>query len=371
MTRDPKGIKILLSIYLFNLFSPLAFSQNWSSFLEKIYPWASPSGYESIVIGPIKSFLPPHWPIKTDNLGSLIIVSRQADLLIASPVDELGYFVSGITADGFVRLDRAVNPPFRFFDNHLMGQGVFIWTKKGPIKGIVAQPAVHILSRERREELERGVTLDDLYVDVGAKSESEVKAKGIQILDAVSRERVLVNLASKRLAGLALADKLFPSLLLSTVLSLKDEKKIEKAAWAWVAQSRVSARGVKGNQSLGILNLKNLLDINRVIILAGWPEDETSGQPKLEAGPVLILPEAKPSPLAESFISLASLEKINLQILMAKESPLLRPFQGKSLEGIILGVPIRDVATAAETVSLTDVASLTKLFFLWLERRLQ
>lgn len=371
MGRNQKWIRSFLIIFFFFLFPLLAFSQNWPSLLEKIYPWASPSGYEFIVIEPIKSFLPSYWPIKIDNLGSLIVVGKEADLLIASSVDEFGYFVSGFTSDGFVRLDRAVNPPYRLFDNQLMGYGVLIWTKKGPIKGVVAQPAVHILSRERREEIERGVTLDDLYVDVGARSESELRAKGIQILDAVSRERALIKLASHRLTGLSLADKLFPSLLLEAILALKEDRKMEKAVWAWVAQSKVNARGVKGNQSLGFLNIKNNLKINKAILLAGWPEDETSGQPKLDAGPVLILPYSKPSSLAESIINLAQAEKINLQILLAKESPLLRPFVGENLEGIILGVPIRDMATAAETVSLADVASLTKLFSLWLERRLQ
>ncbi|MCX7975248.1 MAG: hypothetical protein N3B16_12255, partial [Candidatus Aminicenantes bacterium] len=357
MVAKRAGINSLIVGLFFSLWPSQIFCQDWRALLEKIYPLASPSGYEHMVISQIKSSLPPDWPSEIDNLGSLIVLKGKADFLVAAPVDEIGYFVSGITKDGFLRLDRAVSAPHRFIDNYLMGQGVTIWTKKGPVQGLVAHPAVHLLSRERRDQLDKGVSLDDLFVDVGAKSEEEVKAKGIQMLDAVTRERILTKLASKRLAGPSLSEKLFPTLLVSTILKMKNERKFKDLALAWVAQSRVNARGVKGNQSLGFLNIRNCWRIKKSIILAGWPENETSGQAKLGLGPVLVSSEPKPSALAEAFINIASAEKIALQILMGKESPLLRPFQGEDSEGIILGVAVRDMAIPAEAVSLADVDS--------------
>lgn len=362
----------LIGILIFLLLIEATYGQDWPNILEKIYPLSSPSGYEHRLINEIKSFFPSSWLTQIDNLGSLIVFSgEKLDYLIASPVDEIGYFVSGLTTDGFIRIDRALNPPYRLYDNHLMGQGIIVWTKKGPIKGIVAQPAVHILTRERREQLEKGINLDDIYIDVGARSKAEVKAKGIQILDAVTRERKLTFLGSKRLSGLALNDKLFPSLLISTLSKIQDFKKARGLAFAWVAQSRVNARGAKGAQSLGLLNIKNRLRPNKVIILTGWPADEAGDGAKLGQGPVLCFTEIKPSGLAESFIKLASVEKIELQVLSSQESSLLRPFQSEGLEAIILGVPIRDVFTPAETVSLPEVNNLFKLINFWVERRHQ
>jgi len=368
--RGKNLIRFFIVVLIFSGFSSLALAQEWVKILERIYPLGSPPGYEHRLINEIKSFLDSRWLIQTDNLGSLIALSgEKIDYLMASPVDEIGYFVSGLTADGFIRIDRAINPPYRLFDNHLMGRAVIIWTKKGPVQGIVAQPAVHILTREKREQLEKGVTLDDIFIDIGVRSEAEVRARGVEMLDAVTRERKLTFLGSRRLCGLALADKLFPSLLISAALKVQALKKTDGLSLAWVAQTRVNARGVKGAQSLGLVNLKNRLEPKRTIILTGWPADEAGGEPKLGHGPLLAIGESRPSALAESFIRLASAEKINLQILPGRESPLLRPFQGQGNEAIILGVAIRDVATPAEAVSLDDINSLLKLINLWLERR--
>lgn len=372
MKGRKKLTQLLVVSFVFLLLIRLSYGEDWRNVLEKIYPLGSPSGYEHGVINEIKSFISSGWSIQTDNLGSLIVFSGEnIDCLIASPVDEFGYFVSGLTADGFIRIDRAINPPYRLFDNHLMGHGIIIWTKKGPIRGIVAQPAVHILSRERREQLEKGVSLDDIYIDVGARSEAEVKAKGIQILDAVTRERKLTFLGSRRLSGLALNDKLFPSLLISAISKIRDPKKTGGLAFAWVAQTKVNARGAKGAQSLGLLNIKNRFEPKKAIILTGWPADESGDGAKFGQGPVIGLSESKPSALADSLIKLASAEKIDLQVLLGKESSLLRPFQSEGVEAIILGVTFRDVLTPAEAVSLTDIDNLIKLITLWIERRVQ
>jgi len=370
--RGKNLICFFIVVLIFSGFSGFARAQDWIKILEKIYPLGSPSGYEHRLINEIKSFLDSRWLIQTDNLGSLIVLSgEKVDYLLASPVDEIGYFVSGLTADGFIRIDRAINPPYRLFENHLMGHAVIIWTKEGPIQGIVAQPAVHILTREKREQLEKGVTLDDIFIDVGVRSEAELRARGVEMLDAVTRERKLTFLGSRRLCGLALTDKLFPSLLVSTALKIQALKKTGGLGFAWVAQTRVNARGAKGAQSLGLVNLKNRLEPKRTIILTGWPVDESGGEPKFGHGPILALGELQPSALADSFIKLASAAKINLQILPGRESPLLRPFQGQGSEAIILGVAVRDIATPAEAVSLADIDSLLKLINLWLERRLQ
>lgn len=370
--KGKNWIRFLIVVLMFSGFSSLVQAQDWVKILEKIYPLGSPPGYEHQLINEIKFFLDSRWLTQTDNLGSLIALSgEKVDYLLASPIDEIGYFVSGFTPDGFIRIDRAINPPYRLFENHLMGQAVIIWTKKGPVQGIVAQPAVHILTREKREQLEKGVTLDDIFIDVGVRSEAELRAKGVEILDAVTRERKLTFLGSRRLCGLALADKLFPSLLISTALKIQASKKTGGLGLAWIAQTRVNARGAKGAQSLGLINLKNRLEPERTIILTGWPVDESGGEPKLGYGPVLVLGESQPSALADSFIKLASTEKIALQILPGRESSLLRPFQGQGSEAIILGVAVRDMATPAEAVSLADIDSLLKLIDFWLERRSQ
>ncbi len=345
--------------------------QEWHPILETIYPLGSPSGYENLQLAKIKAYLPDRW--KTDNLGSLVMASpnQPVEAIMAAAVDEIGYFVSGLTADGYLRLDRTQAVPYQLYDSFLMGHGVVVWTRKGLVTGVVCQPAVHILSRERREKLERGISLDDIYVDIGARSEAEVRARGVEILDAVTRERALTYLNSKRVSGHCLSEKLFASLLSSLARSFKEPSftREKGLALAWVAQSRVSARGGRGGQSLGFLSLQNRWQPKKVIILGGRQaeEDETKPGPRLEQLTIMLIAEEKTTGLAATLLELASANNIPLQVIAREDSPMLRPFQAEKAEALILGLPLRDAATPAETVSLRDVDSLVRLLHLFVE----
>lgn len=372
--RYKKKLIFLIFSGLWLLFSrALVIGQEWRPILEAIYPLGSPSGYENLVLTKIKTYLPERWKTETDNLGSLVMADpdRPMEVLIATAVDEIGYFISGVTADGYLRLDRSQAVPYQLYDSFLMGHGVVIWTNKGPATGVVCQPAIHLLSRERREKLARGISLDDIYVDIGARSEAEVRARGIEILDGVTRERTLTFLGTRRLSGHCLSEKLLPSLLTSLARSFRELNinPEEGLALAWVAQSRVSARGGRGNQSLGFLSLQNRWHPKRVIILAGRQaeEDETKPGPRLDEGLVILIPAEKPTALAATLLKLAGDNNIPLQLLTKQESPLLRPFQTGTTEALILGLPLRDAATPAETVSLKDVDSLLRLLDLFLK----
>ena len=47
------------------------------------------------------------------------------------------------------------------------------------ILGVMGTKPIHVLSTQ---ELERVVTLDDLYIDIGLNSPDEVRAKGIEVV---------------------------------------------------------------------------------------------------------------------------------------------------------------------------------------------
>ncbi len=139
---------------------------------------------------------------KSDNLGSLLITIGQGTphRLIVAPMDEPGYLVSGITPDGYLRVQRLPQraaPPE--FDRLYSAQPVVIGTRKGKwVSGVVGGLSVHL--QPDRLNAPRGAHPDEMYIDIGASSAAEVAAAGVDLLDPVALDRRLYHMGFGRLA---------------------------------------------------------------------------------------------------------------------------------------------------------------------------
>src|SRR5262249_46285225 len=143
-------------------------------------------GYEqqfaSLLRERLKSFSP-----KIDNLGNIYVTlgTGAPNRLVVTPIDEPGYVVSGIIDDGFLRVQRlpqqAPNP---VFDKLHFAEPIWVMTRTGNrVPGVFAGLSVHL--EPGREGNPRMNHLDEMYVDIGASSASEVRAAGVDLLDPV------------------------------------------------------------------------------------------------------------------------------------------------------------------------------------------
>ena len=152
------------------------------------------SGYEGEVVEYVQAQLGRDGEV--DNTGSLTVSFGKGaphTLLIAG-LDEPGFVVSGINDQGYLRLERLADPsPHYDFDTFFLGQPVRISKRTGqPVWGVVAAPSVHFDSG-RSYSSRSG--LDDLFVDIGARSKAEVLAAGVDVLDSLTLERTPFRLA--------------------------------------------------------------------------------------------------------------------------------------------------------------------------------
>ncbi len=121
-----------------------------------------------------------------DNTGSVRISygSGSPHTLLVAGLDAPGFVVSGITDEGYLRLQRTAEPPPGYqFDTLWPGQPVEIlrWNQD-PLPGAALAPSVHFASDRSGYG---GGTLDKLYIDIGASSSEEVGAVGVAVLDRV------------------------------------------------------------------------------------------------------------------------------------------------------------------------------------------
>lgn len=124
--------------------------------------------------------------LRVDPLGNLVALRRGTSgggerVMLSAHLDEIGFMVKFVDDRGLVRLQN-----LGFFDPRaLFARAVTVWTKDGPLPGLLATGGrpVHIASHE---ESRRVPELKELYVDLGLPA-ADVRAR-VRLGDSVTLE---------------------------------------------------------------------------------------------------------------------------------------------------------------------------------------
>jgi putative aminopeptidase len=107
--------------------------------------------------------------------------------LIACGLDHVGFVVSEITDQGYLRLRRAGNVATHpLWDQFHQAQQIRVLTRNGSVPGVVAVDNLHFAQEHRADTAV--VNVDQLWVDVGARSRAEAAALGVTLIDPVVRD---------------------------------------------------------------------------------------------------------------------------------------------------------------------------------------
>jgi putative aminopeptidase FrvX len=140
------------------------------------------SGHETEVRHIVQRRLRSLGEVSHDKLGS-VICRKPGDtpdpkIMLTAHMDEIGFIVSHITKDGFIRFSAVGG----WWDHVLLAQRVVVRTAKGDVIGIIGAKAPHLLSDEERGKL---VEKKDMYIDVGVTSREEVQKAGVSVADPI------------------------------------------------------------------------------------------------------------------------------------------------------------------------------------------
>jgi endoglucanase len=321
------------------------------------------SGNEAALAAEIVKSLPASWTTRRDNLGGLYASPDRSGpgLVVLAALDEFGYVVSAVEATGHLRLDRASTAPLAISESFLMGHAVTIQTRTGALQGIVVQPAMHLLSRERREQLASSISLDSIYVDIGAKTDVEARARGVEILDPVSFLADVAVLANGRWSGPALGGKAISAALAAAAADLGQTRLTDPGpTFVWAAQTRLTPRGMQG-AALGAVRARNLLSPRWVIVVDTVASDRDEKGPVVGKGLVLAAAKEGPSVLKTIVEVAASELKLSVQNHAEVKSALLTPFAAGDTEAVLVGLPVRFLGTPSEVVELKEIQAMADL----------
>ncbi|HTN77657.1 MAG TPA: M42 family metallopeptidase [Pirellulaceae bacterium] len=141
-------------------------------FLIRLLNAPGPSGYERPIQDVVRTYVRDFADeVRTDSHGNVIAAKNTAAslrLMYAGHCDQIGLLVSQIDENGFIYTQTIGG----WDPQQLIGQRMTVWTKTGPVSGVIARKAIHLLTEEERKQV---VKLQDLWIDIGAKTKAEVQ----------------------------------------------------------------------------------------------------------------------------------------------------------------------------------------------------
>lgn len=206
--------------------------------LERLSNAVGVSGREEEVAELVKAELQPFVDeIRRDNMGNLIGIKRGSEpsCMLAAHMDEIGLMVKHIDEKGFIRFV----PLGGWFDQSLLNERVVFKTKRGPVYGVIGSKPPHLLEEEERK---KPVKIENMFIDIGAKNEAEVREAGIGIGSVAALDRQVRFLLNGRVTGKAFDNRAGLAVMIE---ALKNTKTTSTIYAVGTVQEEVGLKGAK------------------------------------------------------------------------------------------------------------------------------
>src|SRR3954471_22773560 len=145
-------------------------------FLRDLLETPSASGYERAIQDVVRTWAGRYADeVRTDRHGNVIAVVYPKDaaanahrIMLAGHCDQIALMVQHVDENGYLYVQ-----PIGGWDMQiLLGQHLTVWAREGPIPGVIARRATHLLTPEERAKVP---IFTDVWVDIGAKDQSEAE----------------------------------------------------------------------------------------------------------------------------------------------------------------------------------------------------
>jgi putative aminopeptidase FrvX len=311
------------------------------------------SAFEAPVREIIAAAWKPHAPQQTvSRLGSLHALqpgtgrNHRPQILLAAHMDAVGLMVTQVIG-GFCRVTQIGGLDARV----LPGLAVILHGREKVPATVVLPPAA-LLPPERKSEVAR---LQDLWLDTGL-ADAET-ARLIRIGDTVSFAQSPLDLAGGRIAGHSLDDRAGVAALTVCL----GELAARPHRWDVIAAATVQEEETLGGAATSAFELHPDVAVAVDVSYgagAGLPEHKTY---PLAEGPTIGLGANVHPGVHRAFLRTAAKAgiKYSLEVMPAHSGTDAFAMQ-VAAEGIptgVIGIPLRSMHTAVETVALSDVRS--------------
>ncbi|HSI76944.1 MAG TPA: M42 family metallopeptidase [Lunatimonas sp.] len=330
--------------------------QKNEKFLYQYLNNASPTGFEAsgqqIWLDYLKPFVDDHF---TDAYGSAVgVINPKSDfkVVIEAHADEISWFVNYITPEGYIYVvrnggsDHQIAPSMR----------VNIHTDNKIIQGVFGWPAIHVRDKAKED----APKLDNIFIDVGARSKDEVLEMGIHVGCVATFQDELTELNGKFYTGRALDNRIGGYMIAEVARKLKEDK-IELPFGLYIVNAVQEEIGLRGAEMIAANIKPNVAIITDVCHDTTSPmyNKVASGDYTAGNGPVLTVGAAVHKKLLDLIIASARKREIPFQRSASSRSTGTDTdafaYSNGGVPSALISLPLKYMHTTVETASKSDI----------------
>ena len=341
-------------------------AQEFIDLLKRLSEAFGPSGFEDEVRDLVIKELEPYVDeLIIDKWGNAVAVKygRRRDLraMVAAHIDEIGLLIDSIDKNGFLRF-RAIGG---WNEVTLVGQRVVIRTVDGrKIKGVIGSRPPHVTPPGKEREAPE---LKDLFIDIGASSDEEVRRLGVRVGSVAVLDRGFEVLNGDVVTGKAFDDRVGVAVMLWSARQLRECE--VTTYFVATVQEEVGLRGAQVAADRIYPDFAIALDTTIAADVPGVNEREFVT--RVGKGPAIKVMDggrgsvfiAHPT-LTNFLISVAEELKIpyQLEVLIGGTTDALGiAFRRDGIPATTISIPTRYVHSPVELLNINDALNAAKL----------
>ncbi len=326
------------------------------TFLYKYLNNPSPTGFETNGQQIWMEFLKPYVDeFITDVYGTVVAVINPGSdykVVLEAHADEISWFVNYINSNGFIYLKRNGG------SDHMIAPSkrVNIFSDNGIVKGVFGWPAIHT----RKDGKETPPKLSNIFIDVGAENDDEVRAMGIHPGTVITFEDELTEVNEKYYCGRALDNRI------GGYMIAKLGQRIYEEGWRpdytlYLVNSVQEEVGLRGAEMISRRLAPDLAIITDVTHDTTTPmiEKEVQGDIRCGRGPVLTIGPSVHNVLHKFIVDICKKEDISFQYDAASRSTGTDTeafaYSSTGVPSALISVALRYMHTTVEMCQKEDV----------------
>jgi putative aminopeptidase FrvX len=313
--------------------------------LKEITEASGVPGYESDVRAIMRRNLEDVATIEQDKMGSFIGKhvgqAEHPRVMLAGHMDEIGFMVSLITKEGFLKFV----PLGGWWDQVLLGHRVVVKTAKGPVIGILGAKPPHLLDAKDRKKV---VEKKKMYIDVGAGSEEQVRQLGVRPGDPVIPISEFTIMADpKWYLSKAFDNRLGCALAIEALRRSAADGHPNALYAVGTVQEEVGLRGAKTSAHMISPDVALILEVDIAGDVPGIKPEESAV--KMGGGPTLLVYDARMIPnLKLRDLVIATAEELDIPLQFsamsggATDGGMIH-IHNEGVPSVVIGVPTRHI----------------------------
>lgn len=299
----------------------------------------------------LKEFAPD---AKVDFFGNVIgnigeRNDKKPHLLLDAHIDEIGFIVTHITDDGFLKVSNCGGVDRRL----LLAQQVSIFGSE-TIKGIITSIPPHLEDDDKKVP-----KMDDIYIDIGMSKEQAEKT--VSLGDRGVIDARACQLLNDRVTSKAIDDRSGVLVILNTLEKLKGKPLPYSITALFSAQEETGERGAKTAAFKINPDLAIAIDVS----FALTADDSVHKCGELSKGAMIGIAPSLSKSMSDELIRVAKEKDIPYQLeVMDGTTGTNADVIGVTRSGVktvTVSVPLKYMHTPVEVVSLNDIENTSEL----------